>query len=45
MPQAAAYELRRGAAPDNLFQMLSKHSGGDERRFGVQSYSIEARRI
>jgi len=41
MPQAAAYEQRRGTEPDNLFHMLSKHSGGDGRRFGVCRYIIE----
>jgi len=35
MPQAAAYEVRRGAEPDTLFQTLSKHFGVDGRRFGV----------
>jgi len=35
MPQAAAYEQRMGSEPDNLFQMLSKHSGGDGPLFGV----------
>jgi len=35
MPQTAAYEQRSGGGPDTLFQTLSKHSGGDGRRFGV----------
>ena len=43
MPQAAAYEERRGAEPDTLFQILSKHFGGDGRRFGAQRKFIEAR--
>jgi len=45
MPQAAAYEVRRGAEPDTLFQTLSKHFGGDGRRFGVQHIFIEARGV
>jgi len=35
MPRAAAYEVRRGAEPDTLFQTLSKYFGGDGRLFGV----------
>jgi hypothetical protein len=27
--------VKSGTEPDNLFQMLSKHSGRDGRRFGV----------
>jgi len=45
MPQAAAYEVRRGAEPDTLFQTFSKHFGGDGRRFGVWHKFIEARRV
>jgi len=45
MPQAATCRERRGTEPDNLFQMLSNHSGGDGRRFGVQSYATKTRRV
>jgi len=43
MPRVAAYEVRRGAEPDTLFQTFSKDFGGDGRRFGAQRYVIEAR--
>jgi len=43
MPQAATCRERRGTEPDNFFQMLSNHSGGDGRRFGVKRYAIKAR--
>jgi len=45
MPKTGVYGERSGSKPDNLFQMLSKHFGGDGRRFGVQRDVIEARRV
>jgi hypothetical protein len=44
MPFSATYRERRGTEPDNLFQMLSKHSGEDGRPFGVYRYVIETRK-
>jgi hypothetical protein len=44
MPFSATYRERRGIEPDNLFQMLSKHSGGDGRPFVVYRYVIETRK-